>query len=200
MLHYNIDELQDIANELAIECFLTSLNIPVVYNTKLKNAMGRFGADNKGMRIELQPMTEYTLETFIGVLKHELCHWYCYINNKPYNDGDEYFENHIKRINAPSTNEIEAYTRLQAFACSNMNCNNPKKLYTRTAKSYHRLKVKGAVCPLCGANVTYIGVRYHNGQKYMEQGESEHIERLRKQAMREIRKQKVKLNKLKSSL
>lgn len=86
------------------------LNVPVkLYNRR--NGMNGFFrfmrlkediTSRTPLEIKLN-MFKGNQEEIIGTLKHELCHWYCFVTNKDFSDGDKDFEETLLSVGAPST-------------------------------------------------------------------------------------------------
>lgn len=53
--------------------------------------------------IQLNKNKDWTLEQIESTLKHEVCHWACFVRKKPYKDGSRFFESELLRIGASSS-------------------------------------------------------------------------------------------------
>ena len=108
------------------------LNIPVKFNNRLKSVSGRFRfkrknfepvLENRPMDIQLAPQIVKNHDEMVGVLKHELCHWYCFISGLDYGDGDKDFEMELKKAGTFSTyfgyNDKERSSFIQDSTASN---------------------------------------------------------------------------------
>lgn len=86
------------------------LNIPIKLYKRESHRHGFFrfkvartdSSNRKPVEIKLN-MFRANQEEIIGTLKHELCHWYCFVTNKNFSDGDKDFEEALLSVGAPST-------------------------------------------------------------------------------------------------
>ena len=106
----NIKYLTKYAERFLEDSYSLSLDIPIVINNRIKNCMGAFIYTNKkgAIKIELSGyMIKYGTEnTVLDTLKHELVHYALYSLNKPCKDGQEYFENELKRLSISETRSV----------------------------------------------------------------------------------------------
>ena len=108
-----IEYYNEFAKEFTKSTWGQELDIPVEFNNRKRTKSGSFIAivnskeellERKGQtKIELVTKKLQSHEDAIDVLKHELCHWYCYINHLDFKDGDKDFENELSRVGATST-------------------------------------------------------------------------------------------------
>lgn len=105
--------LNRLAKDLCKEHWGLDLTIPVKINGRLRKLFARFtgaliyqnGKETrkpKSIDISSFASKHFKDEAIVDVLKHELCHYACFVNNKPFKDGDVYFEMELKRVGACS--------------------------------------------------------------------------------------------------
>jgi SprT-like protein len=99
-----LEELNNKAHFFTMQLWNKELNIPVVINKRLKSTLGQY-CPNKTIEISCRILKDVTLT--IDTLLHELCHWYCHISNKQWDDRTEDFEEELERIGASSTESTE---------------------------------------------------------------------------------------------
>lgn len=106
----DIQQLEKIANDFLIDSYGLTLDIPIVRNNRLRTTLGVF-ISYKGniapARIEIAgKVFEYAQESvLIDILKHECVHYALRELNKPYSDGDVYFESELKRLNVGASED-----------------------------------------------------------------------------------------------
>ena len=106
-----IEYYNEFAKEFTKTTWGRELDIPVEFNNRKRIASGSFvvytdknDTQRKGhVKIDLVSKNLSSHEETIEVLKHELCHWYCYTNHLDFYDGDKDFENELSRVGASST-------------------------------------------------------------------------------------------------
>lgn len=89
------------------------LEIPLKINGRLKRALGRFeytvDSDNneeaKKVQLSKDLVRYHTEEETHKVLIHELIHYALFTLDKPFDDGDEYFENELRKHNSTSNSD-----------------------------------------------------------------------------------------------
>lgn len=99
-------ELRKQANEFLKENYSLELKVPIVINNRLKSTIGCVTfIQAQPEKIELAGiLMQYGSKEFIlDVLKHELVHYALFILEKPYHDGQVYFEDELRRLGITST-------------------------------------------------------------------------------------------------
>lgn len=119
-----LEALDEIAVTFCAEEYSVSFDIPLKLNGRLTRALGQFVyyKNGKGQtRIELSKdlIERYELSEIISVLKHELIHFCLWKLELPHNDGDEYFEEELKRHNVCSTKSLPNRRDRHIYVCPN---------------------------------------------------------------------------------
>lgn len=106
----SIETYTEIAKAFTLERFNQPLDIPIVINNRRRSMSGCFIYKRKGLeerkshlRIELVTKKMKSHEEVVEILKHELCHWYCYTNHLDFSDGDVDFERVLYEQGVTST-------------------------------------------------------------------------------------------------
>ncbi len=129
-IEYSQEQLELLANQLSLQHWKKTCDIPVVWNGRLRAAMGRFAYTTKGkqripLKIELSKYAAQHLnkDTFISVLLHELCHYHLFIEGKPFHDHHPQFEMELVRVGAISTHTVQVPQKAYELFCSH--CQKP---------------------------------------------------------------------------
>lgn len=77
--------LQALTEVISEKCFNRPFNHVVYFNARLRSTGGRYHIANHNIDINPKMFTEHDLNTLIGVIKHELCHYHLDMNGM--NDG-----------------------------------------------------------------------------------------------------------------
>ena len=98
---FNEGDLYKLVNELSLQYFDKPFKHYVTFNNRLRTTGGRYIPAKK--RIELNPKYVIELEKseFIGIIKHELCHYHLHIEGKGYKHGDKAFKELLMKTNSP---------------------------------------------------------------------------------------------------
>jgi len=96
-----VSELHSLVMNISLRYFNKPYKGEVIFNARLRTTGGRY-LPGKYL-IELNP--KYYLEAseaeFIGIIKHELCHYHLHNENKPFGHGDIEFKELLKRTGSP---------------------------------------------------------------------------------------------------
>lgn len=107
MQQMTLERLKQIAQQFTEDEYNIKLNIPIKLNNRLKTTLGRYRETKAGKPIAIDissKLLKYAdKRVAIGVVKHEAVHYALRQLNKPYNDGDHYFEKELRRLNLPSS-------------------------------------------------------------------------------------------------
>lgn len=107
MPQISLDQLIQKAKQFTKKQYNVELDIPIRINNRLKITLGRYRETNFGqpMQIDIagKLLTYAHKNVAIDVVKHEAVHFALSKLNKPYHDGDDYFENELIRLNLPSS-------------------------------------------------------------------------------------------------
>lgn len=102
-----LQQLINIAKQFTQDEYKVEFNIPVKINNRLRRTLGRYRETRTGKPIQIdlsgKLLTHAHEQVAIGVMKHEAVHYALKKLNKPYNDGDEYFEKELRRLKLPSS-------------------------------------------------------------------------------------------------
>lgn len=94
------ESLYQLVDELSRDYFNKPFIDRVIFNKRLRTTGGRYLPTKR--TIELNP--KYYLEMreeFVGIIKHELCHYHLHIEGKGYKHGDADFKRLLKKTGSP---------------------------------------------------------------------------------------------------
>lgn len=146
----NEQELVVIVDRISKEFFNKPFMHEVIYNNRLRTTGGRYIPSLK--RIELNPkyLIEMGEDEFIGIIKHELCHYHLHIEGKGYKHGDQEFKDLLKKTNSPRYCQplpSQQKKKKHLYIC--IKCRHP---YYRI----RRINVKRYSCGKCGGRLKHI--------------------------------------------
>lgn len=155
-----IEELTEIIDEFLKSSYGLNLNIPIKRNNRLSRAMGRYLAtwDDVPVNIDIAGfMFDHgTREVIIDTAKHEATHYALHVLGKPNSDGDEYFENELRKngVTSTGTNIVGLHYVGKCQECGNNTYGKNKRI----ALPSQRFTSK-----CCKAPVEYVGERIYDG-------------------------------------
>ena len=148
-----ISHLEEVANEFLEENFNLSLNVPIRISKRMTSTFGSFirTINNfTGITKEKEIVLSYNLikyqsyETTIDVLKHECVHYALFKLDKPFKDGQVYFENTLRRLGVSSTRTYAYKGKAHLYSCSDCSNSFTQKRKFDTSR-YHCGKCKGSL-------------------------------------------------------
>jgi SprT-like protein len=165
-----VHQLTKIAEEFLKKEYDMELTVPIRFNGRLKTALGRAKftrrgsfSDYKPERIELSKnlIANYTDEEIVDVLKHELVHYACFMLGKPYDDGEKYFENELKRLGVVGTGVLKYKGKMHVYACNQ--CKQTVAQRARKTSKYNRYRTG-----CCKGAIVYAGTKIAKGEVIYE--------------------------------
>lgn len=72
-------ELQHLVEELSLSVFNKPFTHRAVFNSRLKTTGGRYHLSDHHLDFNPTMLTEHGMEVFIGIIKHELCHYHLHL-------------------------------------------------------------------------------------------------------------------------
>lgn len=98
---YKEETLFELVNKLSLEFFHKPFKHNVQYNNRLRTTGGRYIPVKKLIELNPKYAVEMDENEFIGIIKHELCHYHLHIEGKGYKHGDEDFKKLLKETGSP---------------------------------------------------------------------------------------------------
>lgn len=142
---------EKIANDFLQENFNIELSIPIRLNGRLKRNLGRYLclSDGTPLRIEIAKdhIKYYTQKEVVDTLKHECVHYALHMLGLPFGDGDDYFEDTLKRLGVCSTGTMKHKGLTHVYNCD---CKEEHLSITRFNVNRYR-------CGNCRGKFTYVG-------------------------------------------
>ncbi len=134
----NKEKLYELVNQLSLDFFQKPFTHKVRFNHRLRSTGGRYLTQQKTIELNPKYVIEMDEQEFIGIIKHELCHYHLHIEGKGFGHRDQDFKKLLKETGSPR------------------HC----KPLPSTLKKYKYLYI----CKAC--NVTYQRMRRINVEKY----------------------------------
>lgn len=145
-------ELFNLVNELSLKYFKKPFNHEVRFNKRLRTTGGRY-IPVKGV-IELNPkyITEMNELEFIGIIKHELCHYHLHIEGRGYKHGDQDFKQLLIKTGSPRyCSPLPSQKERFKYKYICKQCNNEYK-------RIRRVDVKKYRCGKCKGKLTCVSI------------------------------------------
>lgn len=148
-------KLEQVARKFLKEEYDIDLDIPIVLNGRLKRIYGRYVYHNsvrKGIKIEMGKnyILNQSWENIRQTLIHECIHYALHILGKPFRDGQECFENELKKHGSHSTGTVSYRGKEYIYGCPS--CGKT----VRRVKRYPKNKM--LVCHYCRVSIRLLKV------------------------------------------
>ena len=93
--------LYELVNHLSITFFEKPFMHEVKFNHRLRSTGGRYLPIQKVIELNPKYVTEMDEQEFIGIIKHELCHYHLHIEGKGFGHGDQAFKTLLQKTGSP---------------------------------------------------------------------------------------------------
>lgn len=132
------------ARKFLKEAYGFELAIPVKVNGRMKSTFGVFKhARGRKESVCIELGKNYILhnewKTIYETLIHECIHYWCFEMDRPYRDGDAFFENELRKHGSHSTGTVSYKGKVVQYACTADGCSKiyqKKKRYPRDGAGY----------------------------------------------------------------
>ncbi|SEB18466.1 SprT-like protein [Thalassobacillus cyri] len=94
-------ELEELTHQISEKYFNKPFLDHVCFNTRLRTTGGRYIPAKRTIELNPKFLQEIGEEEFIGIIKHELCHYHLHIEGKGYKHRDPEFRQLLKRTGSP---------------------------------------------------------------------------------------------------
>ncbi|WP_156292064.1 SprT family protein [Oceanobacillus salinisoli] len=97
----NEKSLYKLVNDLSIHFFHKPFKDKVTFNHRLRTTGGRYIPSKRLVELNPKYVVEMDESEFIGIIKHELCHYHLHIEGKGYKHGDIDFKRLLEKTGSP---------------------------------------------------------------------------------------------------
>src|SRR5699024_3274720 len=95
------EKLTKLIQDLSMTYFNKAFLHKGKYNYRLRTTGGRYLLSNHNIEINPKYVLEMEEEDYVGIIKHELCHYHLHIEGRGYKHGDWDFKELLKEVGAP---------------------------------------------------------------------------------------------------
>lgn len=94
-------ELNNLVKEISLKYFNRPFLHKASYNYRLRTTGGRYLLSTHNLEINPKYVKEMSEKDYVGIIKHELCHYHLHLEGKGYRHGDRDFKKLLKEVGAP---------------------------------------------------------------------------------------------------
>lgn len=91
-------KLQNFVENVSIIYFHKPFKHRAYFNTRLRTTGGRYHAGTHHLDFNPKILDAFGEETFLGIVKHELCHYHLHLENKGFQHKDADFKQLLKEV------------------------------------------------------------------------------------------------------
>lgn len=145
-------ELQTLVETISLNHFDRSFEHQASFNTRLRTTGGRYHLKSHDLDFNPQVLEKSGMEIFIGVIKHELCHYHLHLSGEGFQHKDRAFKELLKEVGGlrftPSIKEQKKSVSYWKYQC--------KKCGT-VAQRQRRFNTSKFVCAKCKGRFEIVG-------------------------------------------
>ena len=147
-------ELQILVEKISRDCFGLSFQHQATFNNRLRTTGGRYHLKSHHLDFNPKILEVFGTDEFLGVIKHELCHYHLHLSGKGFQHKDKEFKQLLTEVGG------------SRFVKSLSNPKPVKKRVVYQCQScaqfiYRQRKVNTQkyVCGQCRGKLTYIKIQ-----------------------------------------
>lgn len=91
-------EVQALVEEISLSSFSKPFRHVATLNSRLRTTGGRYLLQSHNLEFNERVLQLYGMEEFVGVIKHELCHYHLHLEGKGYQHKDKDFKELLQKI------------------------------------------------------------------------------------------------------
>lgn len=145
-------ELEKLVKSVSMECFNRPFNHETSFNDRLRTTGGRYHLKSHNLDFNPKILKTFGLDTFVDIIKHELCHYHLHLTDKGYRHVDADFKQLLKEVGGlrytPSIELKEGIVLRWAYSCQRCN---------QTIYRKRRFNVSKFVCSYCKGRLMLKG-------------------------------------------
>lgn len=145
-------ELQKLVEAVSMNHFDRPFKHQAAFNKRLRTTGGRYHMGSHDLDFNPHVLDKAGLETFIGVVKHELCHYHLHLSGEGYRHKDQAFKNLLKQVDGlrytPSLKDPDEPKKFWQYRCRK--CGS-------VAHRQRRFNTSKFVCAKCKGRFEMIG-------------------------------------------
>lgn len=151
----NQTELQILVRKISRDCFGLPFQHQAVFNNRLRTTGGRYHLQSHNLDFNPKILEAFGADEFLGVIKHELCHYHLHLLGKGFQHKDKEFKQLLTKVGGSrfvkslNTNAKPVRKRIlyQCQGCSQF-------IYRQ-----RKINTQKYVCGQCKGKLMYMDIR-----------------------------------------
>jgi SprT-like protein len=95
------EELQVLVEKISLGSFGEMFCHQAIFNPRLRTTGGRYLLQSHNIEINRKYFEQQGMDSLVGIIKHELCHYHLHLKGKGYQHRDKDFKDLMKEVDAP---------------------------------------------------------------------------------------------------
>ena len=91
-------ELQVLVEKTSLDCFGLPFQHQATFNNRLRTTGGRYHLKSHHLDFNLKVLETFGADEFLGVIKHELCHYHLHLSGKGFQHRDKEFKQLLTEV------------------------------------------------------------------------------------------------------
>lgn len=148
----NQKQLQQYVEKVSLTSFNKPFRHEAKWNNRLRTTGGRYHVQTHNLDFNKKILDAFGEETFLGIVKHELCHYHLHLEKKGYKHKDDEFKALLKYVGGsrftPSIKGKKESIQLWQYQCQTCGA---------IAQRQRRFNTKKYVCAECQGSFELLG-------------------------------------------
>lgn len=140
--------LQRHMERVSLQFFQKRFQHQARFNSRLRTTGGRYLLQSHDIEMNPRYLENFGLDYFIGIMKHELCHYHLHLEGKGYQHRDADFRALLAKVDAPRfCQAIPTTQKMHRYTCLSCQTEFLRK---------RRFDVKKYRCGRCNGRLAYV--------------------------------------------
>lgn len=150
----NQAELQTLVEKISHDFFGLPFQHEAVFNPRLRTTGGRYHLKSHNLDFNLRILEAFGLEEFLGVIKHELCHYHLHLSDAGFQHKDKEFKQLLTAVGG--SRFVKSLSKPQAVKKKLLyKCQGCSQVIYRQRK----VNTQKYVCGQCRGKLVYIEIQ-----------------------------------------
>ncbi|HET7626926.1 MAG TPA: SprT family protein [Bacillales bacterium] len=147
------DELQKTVESVSLKWFGLPFVHEARFNSRLRTTGGRYLLKSHDLEFNPKQLEHFGYDAFVGIIKHELCHYHLHRQKKGYRHGDRDFKEWLQRVGGSRHCGLVPGTRNRKRKHLRYCCEQCGAVYER----HRKVDVSRYACGKCRGRLQLIG-------------------------------------------
>ncbi|BBO00060.1 SprT family protein [Sporolactobacillus terrae] len=152
------EELQKMVEQISLDSFHRPFLHRAIFNPRLRTTGGRYLLITHGLEFNNRQLQHFGIESFVKIIKHELCHYHLHLLGMGYRHRDADFRMLLAKVGGSRYCEAIPHARTRSSVRYDYQCAVCGAHFKRKRK----LDTKRYVCGTCGGSIRLISKRRIN--------------------------------------